>query len=96
MFQLPKKKDKNPKLTAVKEKILDDLATYSPTDPEYWDLIEHLERLTNLQTDARPQKASRDALIMVAGNLLGILVIVAYEQKHVFVSKASSFIMKAK
>jgi hypothetical protein len=35
-------------------------------------------------------------MAIVVGNILGILVIVAYEQKHVMVSKGLGFVIKAK
>ncbi|MET0786521.1 MAG: hypothetical protein ABWY25_07445 [Paenisporosarcina sp.] len=69
--------------------------TYGPDSPEYSALIDHLDRLNRMkeQSGRRP---SPDAMAVVAGNLLGILIIVAYEQKHVMVSKGLGFVLKPK
>jgi hypothetical protein len=42
--------------------------------------------------DSKPKRVSPDTLAAVAGNLLGIIVIVGYENKHVITSKALSFL----
>lgn len=83
------------KLTREVGKLLDELNEYSPDSPEWDPLMEKLERLTALQ--ARDKKSiDPNTIALVAGNLLGILVIVAYEQKHVFTSKGLSQLLKTK
>lgn len=79
------------------EKVLESLETYDTTDAEFSDSMDYLERLTKLR-DAEKQKGKVDAntMALVLGNLAGIVVIVAYEQKHVMTSKAMGFILKAK
>lgn len=54
---------------------------------EYDRLLTQLERLYALQGNA-PQAISKETLAIIAGNLIGIVLIVAYEQKHVMTSKA--------
>jgi hypothetical protein len=78
------------------EKILTEMNTYKPDDPEWPMLIEHLDKLTRMKSDYRNRRFSPDTMLLVAGNLLGILVIVAYEQKHVMVSKGLGFVIKPK
>ena len=77
-------------------RILDDMENVEPGSPDYDKLVTQLERLTLLKTTQRPGKISPDTRITVLANLLGILIIVAYEQKHVMGSKAQSFILKPK
>lgn len=72
------------------------LTTYDVGSDEYSKTLSHLERLYTMKAETRKYRVTPDAMLIVAGNLLGILVIVAYEQKHVFGSKAINFITKAK
>jgi len=77
------------------EKVLTEMNTYGPDSPEYPKLIDHLDRLTRMKEQSY-RRPSPDAMAIVVGNLLGILVIVAYEQKHVMVSKGLGFVIKPK
>jgi hypothetical protein len=76
--------------------ILDKMKMYGPDNEEYPRLIEQLERLNKLKCKERRFKFSPDTMLIVGGNLIGILIIVAYEQKHVIVSKGLGFIGKSK
>lgn len=79
------------------EKVLNGMNTYDPNDPEFQVLMDHLERLTRLKEhESSKNRVTPDTMAIVAGNLLGILVIVAYEQRHVMVSKGLGFILKTK
>ena len=77
-------------------KVLEKLDTYDTEDAEFGDAMEYLERLTKLKAETQKSRLDPNQIAIVAGNLLGILVIVAYEQKHVMTSKATGFILKAK
>lgn len=85
------------KLDVAVIRILDDMDTYGPDSKEYPELLSHLERLTKLRNGERFRlsKINPDTVVLAAGNILGILVIVAYEQKHVMTSKGLGFILKA-
>lgn len=90
---------RTPKVEAVKldeivNKILDEMIEYGPDSPEFKRSLKQLERLTSLKDSKERKKISLDNVILVAGNLLGILVIVAYEQKHVMTSKGLGFVRK--
>jgi hypothetical protein len=76
--------------------ILTEMNTYKPDDPEWTTLVEHLDKLTRMKSDYRNRRFSPDTMLIVAGNLLGILIIVAYEQKHVMVSRGLGFVIKAR
>lgn len=77
-------------------KVLSSMNTYGTEDPEYKIAMDHLERLMKLKAEERKSKVSPDTWAIVSGNLLGILIIVAYEQKHVMVSKGLGFVIKSK
>lgn len=77
-------------------KVLDDLKTSPMDTEEYSAAIRHLESLSKIKAENSPKRVSADTMWIVAGNLLGILVIVAYEQKHVMTTKANWGTLKTK
>jgi len=76
--------------------LLDDINTIGPDDPEYSKKVEQLDRLMKIKAAEPRFRVSPDTVFLVLGNLLGILIIVSYEQKHVLVSKALNYIQKMK
>lgn len=80
------------------EKARDDallvLDTLDPTDTDYAKTITHVQTLSNLITQESTEKLNPNTVIMALANIGGILTIVMYEQKHIFASKAASFIGK--
>lgn len=61
---------------------------------EYSTQLGHLERLIALQANAKRRWSMTDQQALIIGNLLGIVAIVAYEQHHVFTSKAKDLLLK--
>jgi hypothetical protein len=59
---------------------------------KYNECVDRLDRLMEMKADERRSRIDPNTVIIVLGNLLGILVIVAYEQKHVMVSRALGFV----
>jgi hypothetical protein len=80
-------------IKAEKERLLLELTMLEPTSEEYHTTIQMYVRLDSLKPRFRP---SPDAILALIGTLGSVLLIVAYEQKHVFASKAQGFIPKAK
>ena len=67
------------------------------TDAEHYPvLLSYLERLNKLKAEKKPKKMSRDTMAVVGGNLLGVLIIVAYESAHVITTKALGTLIRAK
>ena len=64
--------------------------------PEFDGLLTQLERLYKLQAPEKARRVSPDAIVAVAGNLLGIVLILNYERINVVTSKALSFVIKSK
>ena len=77
-------------------KVLTGMQTYGAEDPEFNTLMGHLESLTKMKTDSRHIEVTPDTKAIIAANLLGILIIVAYEQKHVLRTAAMGWILRAK
>lgn len=78
------------------EKVLDAMRAYDTIDEEYIRLMDYLERLTKLKAEKSKSKVDPNTKAIILGNLLGIVIIIAYEQKHVMKSKAMAFTLKAK
>jgi hypothetical protein len=82
------------------EKAIDDalleLAKTQSGTPEYDAILEEIERLYKLRLpEPEAQKPiSKDALLAVAGNLAGIILILNHEKLHVISTKALGFVGK--
>jgi hypothetical protein len=75
------------------DKILEELRQHDPNSEEFARNMKHLKKLTDLKSDTRKKmKVDPNTIALVAGNLLGILLIVAYEQKHAMTSKGLGFV----
>lgn len=82
-------------LKKVKMRLLEDMFVDGPGDEDYPTKLEYLERVAALESKEKDKRrVSPDAVVKVVGTVLSILVIVAYEQKHVFASKGQGFIPK--
>lgn len=77
-------------------RILDEMSMIDTESEEYQVLLGRLERLSELKAKKAPSPIDRNTIALIAGNLLGILLIVAYEQKHVMTSKGFGQIIKPK
>lgn len=91
----PKDNDHD-KLNIVLTRILVEMDTYGPDSPEYAELLSHLERVVVLRASREKRTFSPDAILTATTYLFGILIIVAYEQKHALTSKAVGFIRTLK
>lgn len=86
--------DEPTKLDELITTLENELDAVGPRSEEYNDILKRLERLYELRLNDRPKRVSPDTLALIAGNLAGILLIVAYEQKHVITSKGFSQIVR--
>lgn len=78
------------------DELLDEMHKAGVYSDDYPKMMTALERLYGIKAKQRRNPVSPDTLALVAGNLLGILVIVAYEQKHVVTSKGFNQIIRPK
>lgn len=86
---------RNKKPNALNEpidKVLEELRQHDPNSQEFDTNLTNLERLTKLKASTKwKMKVSPDTLVTAGATLLGILIIVGYEQKHAMVSKGFNF-----
>lgn len=84
------------KLDEVIDAALLELSRFTPDQKEYAQALDQVVKLNQLKKDNNPsQQISYDTLAVVAGNLLGIVMIVGHERASIVTSKALGFVMKA-
>lgn len=84
----------NPGLKEAIELALAELKQHDPDTEEYATILTQIERLFALDAPDKRDKVSKDGLVAVGGNLLGIGMILSWEQVHVITSKALGFVPK--
>lgn len=83
------------KFDKVMNKILDEMLEHAPDEPGYSQLVEHLDKVHSVQEDKK-QRVTPDQIVQSAAMLLCVLLIAAYEQKHVWTSKGLAIATKTK
>lgn len=93
-----KKPDKRSNLRKEYDDAVLLLKTYRPDMPEYELQLKNVERLHKLlmEEESHKLRVSPDAVLGLAGNLLGIGVIVKHEEFNTITSKALGFVMKGR
>lgn len=86
-----KKTDEQTELDLAIEDLARNMQYKDPDSDEYGTMLNRLERLKKLQANHSQKQISPDTLIIVGGNLVGILIIVMHERANVITSKALSF-----
>lgn len=74
--------------------IFEELKTFTSDSKEFAEMTAQLDRLYKLKEHDAPRRVSPDTWLIVGGNLLGILMIVGFEQRNVVTSKALGLLMK--
>lgn len=78
------------------DRLLSELATKNPGTDDFNKLLDQIDHLARLQDIEKSKRVKTDTIWIVAGNVVGILIIVAYEHGHVVASRGLTFIMKPK
>jgi hypothetical protein len=91
MFLDPKPKSK---LDLAIDEVLVEMSHHSASTDEYGKLLERLTALEKLRKE--PRRPSPDVLIQSAVHILGIAMIIRYEELNIITSKALSFIPRVK
>lgn len=88
--------DKRSKLEQEIDSVLDNLSKLEKGSKEYAAIVDNLEKLYKAKGPDTKRCISPDTIAIVAGNLLGILIILGYEKTDVITSKAMGFILKGR
>lgn len=92
------KKDKRTNLEKEIDSVLEYIQSMTPESEEYTEITKNLERLYKAREGEKSKERhmSPDTMLLVAGNLLGILVILGYEKADIITSKAIGFVLKGR
>jgi hypothetical protein len=89
-----RKRPEPSKLDEVIDELLNEMLATDIDSDEYSKLLEKVTKLYKLKEPYIPKALSRDTLLLVAGNLAGIILILSYERVNILTSKAAGFVMK--
>lgn len=78
------------------EHVLTMLPSVQPDSEEYSKLLRSAERLYAMMDTSKPSRVSREAMLTVGANLLGILMIIKHEDVNVIASKALGFVIRTR
>lgn len=77
-------------------RVLAVLPMHQADSQEYAKLMTSVERIHTLMDNRTPSPVSRETLITVGANILGILLIIKHEDVNVITSKALGFVIRAR
>lgn len=96
MFKPFKKRDKRTKLEKEIDNLLNEMDYQDKSSDEYAKNVRHLYRLYDARNKEKPRSVSPDTVLLVAANLLGIVLILKYEQLNTITSRAINFVFKGR
>ena len=77
--------------------ILEEMTAYGPSEPEFTNQIDNLERMMALKDmNKSKRRPNPDTVLLVGGNFAIAAFLVIYEQKHVLTTKALGFLLNKK
>lgn len=95
-MKFTEKRDKRTNL----EKEIDAVITYmsgmNPETQEYAAAAANLKELYSTKAQEKSNRISPDTLAVIAGNLLGIILILGYEKADIITSKALAFVLRSR
>lgn len=89
------KREPNPVDQAIAD-LVSEMESMNGDTPEYAAMAKNLTELHKAKSQLKDRRISPDTLLIVGGNLVGILLILNFERAGVVASKALSFVMKTK
>ena len=78
------------------EDVLLDMKDMDLNSDEYEVALNHLSTLHEIKSKEKKWNVSPDTMAIVAGNLLGIILILKHEELNVITSKAMNFVIKGR
>ena len=84
------------KLEKEIDAVLSEMENMNVSDDDYEIAIEHLSRLYDIKLKDKKWNISNDTMLVVAGNLLGIMLILKHEDLNIITSKALGFVIKGR
>lgn len=89
--------NKNDKIEEEIKKVFELMGVAERGSKEYNQLLDNLDKLMDLKYNYKKKKSiDWNTLLVVSGNILGIAMILWWEQGHVVTSKALAFVLKGR
>lgn len=88
------KRDKQTNLEKEIDSVINKMSEYKPNTDEYTAITDNLEKLYKAKSYERDRNISPDTIAIIAGNLLGILLILGYEKANIITTKALGFVLR--
>ena len=79
MFQKPKDSNVQGLETTI-DQLISRMSTEEEDSEDYTKMVDNLETLYKLKAETQPDRVKLDTIAIVAGNLLGIIIIVGFEK----------------
>jgi len=80
---------------AVNRALLD-LKNHAVGSEEYQKSLDALTKLYKMKNEEKPSSVSKDTLVVVAANLLGLLMVIKHERVNVITSRAFGMLLRPK
>lgn len=90
------KKDRRSNIEKEIDSVLDRMKVTDPSTKEYSAMNDNVERLYKAKAHARSAHVTPDAVLLVAGNLMGLWMIMNFEKTEILRTKALSFVLKGR
>lgn len=90
------RRDKRTSLEKEIDSVLYVMSNYKPDSKEYSAMAENIERLHKAKSQECVRRVSPDTLAIIAGNLLGIALIMTFERTEVITTKALGFVLRGR
>jgi hypothetical protein len=95
MFEKFTKKNKCTNLEMAINSVLKQMETVSPESQEYTQMAINLERLHSMKSKDK-LRLSPDTILIVAGSLVGTVLVLWFEKSGVITSKAVSWLVRGR
>jgi hypothetical protein len=77
-------------------RVLTELGSLQRNSQEYAKMLGNVERIHGLMDIRKPSPVSRETLLTIGANILGILLIIKHEDVNVITSKALGFVIRVR
>ena len=95
MFKLTKQKNKT-NIEKEINRLIFEAGCEEPDSERYSKIVDGVEKLCKAKSYEAEKSISPDAVLTVVGSILGIFLIIGYEQVGVISSKALGFVIKGR
>lgn len=90
------KRDKRTSFEKEVDSVLAVMSELEKNSKEYSEMLDNLKNLCESKSKEKDRRISWDTILVVGGNILGILLILGYEKTNIVASKALGFVLRGR